>query len=115
MLFARLLRSPYPHARVLHIDDTRAREHKGVRALHLMNDIRPRENAAPTLSHVGAIVAAVAAVLWRLYRVQVRTRNLSGEIMRKLSLTESQSSRQFLGTVSRGKPNMDVRKSAKAL
>jgi xanthine dehydrogenase YagR molybdenum-binding subunit len=63
MLFARLLRSPYPHARVIGIDASAAERHPAVRALHLGSG--PDEIAAPAemprLSYVGAIVAGVAA------------------------------------------------------
>src|SRR5438045_8190728 len=33
MLFGRILRSPYPHARLLHVDTSRARAHAGVLAV----------------------------------------------------------------------------------
>lgn len=63
MLFGRLLRSPWPQARVLAIDTSAAERHPAVRALHL--GVAPDEAGGaadiPTLSYVGAIVAGVAA------------------------------------------------------
>lgn len=63
MLFARLLRSPYAHARVRAIDTGAAERHPAVRALHL--GVAPEGHASaadiPTLSYAGAIVAGIAA------------------------------------------------------
>src|SRR5450759_3431572 len=39
MLYARLLRSPLPHARVMSIDIGAAERHPGVRAIHVINDV----------------------------------------------------------------------------
>ncbi|MBW1703150.1 MAG: hypothetical protein JRJ50_13740 [Deltaproteobacteria bacterium] len=39
MLYAKLLRSPYPHARVTAIDVTRAESHPGVRAIATINEV----------------------------------------------------------------------------
>jgi xanthine dehydrogenase YagR molybdenum-binding subunit len=63
MLFARLLRSPYPHARVAHIDTSAAERHPAVRALHLGDGPTAVATVAemPRLSYAGAIVAALAA------------------------------------------------------
>jgi xanthine dehydrogenase YagR molybdenum-binding subunit len=63
MLFARLLRSPYPQARVVAIDTSAAERHPAVRALHLgaAADAAVDAGDIPTLSYVGAIVAGVAA------------------------------------------------------
>jgi xanthine dehydrogenase YagR molybdenum-binding subunit len=64
MLFARLLRSPHPHARVIGIDTSAAKRHPGMRAMHLGDS--PAEIGAaadmPILTYAGAIVVAVAAV-----------------------------------------------------
>ena len=63
MLFARLLRSPCPHARVIGIDTRAAERHPAVRALHLGDGPNEIVTAAemPKLSYVGAIVAGIAA------------------------------------------------------
>ncbi len=39
MLYAKLLRSPYPHARVVKIDTTKAESHPGVRATATLNEV----------------------------------------------------------------------------
>ena len=63
MLFGRLLRSPHPHARVVHIDTSAAERYPGVRALHLGDGTIAVASAAemPRLSYAGAIVAGIAA------------------------------------------------------
>ena len=63
MLFARLLRSPYPNARVVGIDTEAAERHPEVRALHLGDGPDEIVSAAemPKLSYAGAIVAGIAA------------------------------------------------------
>jgi xanthine dehydrogenase YagR molybdenum-binding subunit len=66
MLFARVLRSPHPHARVRSIDTRAAEHYPGVRAVHVLTD-RTRASAGadhgslPTSSYAGASIAAVAA------------------------------------------------------
>jgi len=74
MLFARILRSPHPHARVLSIDTTAAEQHPGVRAVHIVADgshaERPQGKhdsraALPTVRYVGASIAAIAATTRR--------------------------------------------------
>ena len=71
MLHARLLRSPYPHARIRSIDTADAERHPGVRAVHVITDVVGRAveagGAAPTRGsgritlYVGDPIAAVAA------------------------------------------------------
>jgi CO/xanthine dehydrogenase Mo-binding subunit len=72
MLHAKILRSPVPHARIVHIDTARAERLTGVRAVVTGADAPYTHNAAiikdwPFLAqekvrHVGEAVAAVAAV-----------------------------------------------------
>src|SRR5258708_14474325 len=71
LLQARLLRSPYAHARILRIDATRARALPGVRAVLTAADIPELKPGAKTRAHAmlaidrvvfaGQPVAAVAA------------------------------------------------------
>ena len=70
MLFARILRSPHPHARILSIDTSAAERHSGVRAVHVVTENsraagRPATvsapGALPTVRYVGASIAAIAA------------------------------------------------------
>jgi len=61
MLFARVLRSPHPHARILSIDTSAAERHAGVRAVHVVAESGRRSGALPTVRYVGASVAAIAA------------------------------------------------------
>ncbi|HKZ51440.1 MAG TPA: molybdopterin cofactor-binding domain-containing protein, partial [Dehalococcoidia bacterium] len=71
MLWGRLLRSPYPHARILRVDASRARALPGVRAVVTAQDIPPiltgrQIKDMPVLARemvrfVGERVAAVAA------------------------------------------------------
>ena len=70
MLFARILRSPHPHARILSIDTSAAGRHADVRAVHVMTEDRGtagrladrrQAEALPTLRYVGASIAAIAA------------------------------------------------------
>ena len=60
MLHGRILRSPLPHAEVRGIDVSAAMRHPGVRAVLLV--ARPQDPASAILRHIGAPVAAVAAV-----------------------------------------------------
>ena len=72
MLWGKVLRSPYPHARILNIDVTRARNLPGVKAVVTAADVNPRLIGAvledmPVLAqdrvrYVGEDIAAVAAV-----------------------------------------------------
>jgi xanthine dehydrogenase YagR molybdenum-binding subunit len=72
MLHARILRSPYPHARILALDTQRAEGHSGVRAVHVIDSPIGRATeiigpaaAAPqsrSLLYAGDPIAAVAAV-----------------------------------------------------
>jgi len=70
MLFARILRSPHPHARILSIDTSAAERHAGVRAVCVVTaDSRTAARSAsagapgalPTVHYVGACIAAIAA------------------------------------------------------
>jgi xanthine dehydrogenase YagR molybdenum-binding subunit len=70
MLFARILRSPYPHARIRSIDPRAAERHARVRAVHVMSDSFGAARSAATVAvpgplrtvlYAGASVAAVAA------------------------------------------------------
>ena len=70
MLFARILRSPHPHARILSIDITAAQRHPDVRAVHIVTEnsrtVARKSNggdpsALPTVRYVGASIAAIAA------------------------------------------------------
>jgi len=73
MLYARLLRSPLPHARVMSIDIGAAERHPGVRAIHVINDVvgravettgqnTPAGTSGRRVLYVGDPIAAVAAV-----------------------------------------------------
>lgn len=74
MLHGKLLRSPYPHAKILHIDVSRAMALRGVRAIITMQDLPQIKFgsiyggadetalALEKVRHVGEAVAAVAAV-----------------------------------------------------
>jgi xanthine dehydrogenase YagR molybdenum-binding subunit len=57
MLFARILRSPHAHARIVSIDSGAAERHPGVRAVYVAGG----SEALPTVRYVGAAIAAVAA------------------------------------------------------
>ncbi len=69
MLEACILRSPYPHARVLSIDTTSAEHHPEVRAIHVISRNRGEAQSSgrraapgpPTLLYAGAAILAVAA------------------------------------------------------
>ena len=69
MLFARILRSPHPHAHILSIDTGAAERHPEVRAVHIVTE-NPRvarrfcagaSGSLPTVRYVGAGLAAIAA------------------------------------------------------
>lgn len=72
MLWGKILRSPYPHARILSIDSSRAKSLPGVKAIIIGSDLPPGRMGAfildePVLArgvvrHIGEPVAAVAAV-----------------------------------------------------
>ncbi len=46
MLFARIVRSPHPHARVLSIDTRAAEQRPDVRAVHVLTDFVPAARTA---------------------------------------------------------------------
>jgi xanthine dehydrogenase YagR molybdenum-binding subunit len=72
MLFARVVRSPHPHARIRSVDTSAAERHPGVRAVHVLDHIRgsaslrdKSESGAgrlPVVRYAGQPVAAVAAI-----------------------------------------------------
>lgn len=72
MLFGRVVRSPYPHARVLSIDTSAAEKHHGVRAVHIVDYLRGsavlRDSGQepqpkyPTVRYAGQPICAVAAL-----------------------------------------------------
>ena len=72
MLFGKILRSKYPHARILSIDTTKARQLPGVKAVVSGRDVPPRRYgvlikdkltfAVDRVRYLGDEVAAVAAV-----------------------------------------------------
>src|ERR1700679_3381872 len=55
MLFAKLLLSPYPHARVLHIDASKALAMPGVKGILTMDDLPA---PADSISDLGGVVKA---------------------------------------------------------
>ena len=67
MLFARILRSPHPHARVLSIDTSAAERYPDVRAVHVVSEdgragtTSSSHRALPNVRYVGAAIAAIAA------------------------------------------------------
>ncbi|MFQ5911887.1 MAG: xanthine dehydrogenase family protein molybdopterin-binding subunit [Nitrospinota bacterium] len=72
MLWGKILRSPLPHARILHVDTSRALAHRGVKAVLTGGDLPPipighnihdeKILAADKVRYAGDEVAAVAAV-----------------------------------------------------
>ena len=72
MLWGKVLRSPYPHARILNVDISRAKHLPGVKAIVTAADVNPRLIGAvlqdmPVLAqdrvrYVGEDIAAVAAI-----------------------------------------------------
>ena len=72
MIYGRLLRSPHPHARILHVDTARARAHPGVLAVLTGDDLPIKFGILPVsqdeealarekVRYVGDPIAAVAA------------------------------------------------------
>jgi len=72
MVYGRLLRSPHPHARILHVDTSRARAHPGVLAVLTGDDLPVKFGILPVsqdeealarekVRYVGDPIAAVAA------------------------------------------------------
>jgi xanthine dehydrogenase YagR molybdenum-binding subunit len=67
MLYARILRTPHPHARVRSIDTSAAERYPGVRAVYVVtgrsthDPATPVRSPLPTLRYAGASIAAVAA------------------------------------------------------
>ena len=72
MLYGRILRSPHPHARILHVDTARARALAGVHAVLVGEDLPVKFGILPVsqdeealarerVRHVGDVVAAVVA------------------------------------------------------
>ncbi len=90
MLFARILRSPHPHARILSIDTGAAERHAGVRAVHVVTEYgrtaaRPVSVSAPpalpTVRYVGAAVAAIAATTRSAADEAIRLINVNYEVL----------------------------------
>lgn len=96
MLYARLLRSPYPHARIKAIDTRAAQRHPDVRAVHVITDIVGRAiesspNAdrgvvagavsIPDVVYVGAPIAAVAATSVEAAEAALRLINIEYEVL----------------------------------
>ncbi len=69
MLFARILRSPHPHARILSIDTSAAEQHADVRAVHVVTENSRQAmrmgvggpGTLPMVRYVGASIVAIAA------------------------------------------------------
>src|SRR5256885_15212585 len=72
MIYGRLLRSPHPHARILHVDTRRAKAHPGVLAVLSGDDLPIKFGILPVsqdqealagekVRYVGDPIAAVAA------------------------------------------------------
>src|SRR2546430_4514143 len=72
MIYGRLLRSPHPHARILHVDTARAKAHPGVLAVLSGDDLPIKFGILPVsqdeealagekVRYVGDPIAAVAA------------------------------------------------------
>ena len=71
MLYARIIRSPHPHARVRSVDTSAADKHPGVRATHVLEHLlgsavlrdKSQEPASrfPVVRYIGQPIAAVAA------------------------------------------------------
>jgi xanthine dehydrogenase YagR molybdenum-binding subunit len=72
MLYARIVRSPHPHAQIRSIDTKAAEQHPGVRAVHVLEHLRDaailedpsqeQPSSFPIVRYEGQPVAAVAAV-----------------------------------------------------
>ena len=85
MLFARILRSPHAHARILSVDTTDAERRGGVRAVHVATGngngsaapIPPAASAFPPVLYAAAPIAAVAAT----------TRAIADEAIRLIKVT----------------------------
>src|SRR5207244_2892795 len=71
MLYARMVRSPYPHAKVLSVDTSAAEASPGVKAVHVVEHVRgsaelrdPKQelpSKLPIVRYQGQPIAAVAA------------------------------------------------------
>ena len=71
MLYARMVRSAHPHARIRSIDTSAAERHPGVRAVHVLDHLRDSasltdpsqelESQYPIVRYAGQPIAAVAA------------------------------------------------------
>ena len=87
MLYARLLRSPHPHARIVSIDTSAAEGLAGVRAVHVITETvggavetNPTPGGRRTL-YVGAPVAAVAAVTPEAAEAALRRIDVKYEVL----------------------------------
>ena len=67
MLFARVVRSPHPHARIRAVDTRAAERHPGVKAVHVLEQVRGlaqsegKAGRYPVVRYAGQPIAAVAA------------------------------------------------------
>jgi len=78
MLYARLLRSPHPHARVVSIDTSEAGRYAGVRAVQLLTT---KDGTVPPLLYAGAPIAAVAATAREIADEAVRLIKVTYEVL----------------------------------
>jgi len=89
MLFARILRSPHPHARILAIDTSAAERHPDVCAIHVLtegahvgrtSDVGAKRSVS-TVRYVGTPIAAVAATTRSAAEEAIRLINVRYEIL----------------------------------
>ena len=99
MLYAKLLRSPHPHARILSVDTSRARQLEGVKAVLTGKDfpipfgilpVSQDEHALcpDTVRFIGDPVAAVAATTEEIATAAVDLIDVSYELLRPISSAE---------------------------
>jgi xanthine dehydrogenase YagR molybdenum-binding subunit len=90
MLIARILRSPYPHARILSVDTSAAERYPGVRAVHVVTTMDTRAAARGTIGtaatfppalYVGASLAAVAATTQSVADEAIRLLRVKYEVL----------------------------------
>jgi len=90
MLVARILRSPYPHARILSVDTSAAERYPGVRAVHVVTMMDTRAAARGTIGasatfppalYVGASLAAVAATTQSVADEAIRLLKVKYEVL----------------------------------
>jgi xanthine dehydrogenase YagR molybdenum-binding subunit len=86
MLFARLLGSPHPHARIRSIDLSAAEKHPGVRAALALID--PASGEAAKVRYQGEEVAALAAVSEEVAEDAIRLIKVDYEVLPHLATIE---------------------------